>query len=226
MNKTTPTPPDMPELKSCPDEFRAAMTRVIAIAKAYRADESDGGNYKGANESNRKAIEYAETLLNTRPTPPADAMPTEHAELRLLVRRLARRLPVDDKTRQQADDYLRRTFKASDVLRDDEIVGKPEQTALHPPAPVTDAQREALEEFPEGRNHGDLCRYLDKHEGTIRAALSAPVAQVDVEKLREGALQAAADIHGGILNASKTLTVRAALNYVFDHLTPKTQSEE
>lgn len=59
-----------------------------------------------------------------------------------------------------------------------------------------------------------------------RAALSAPVAQVDVEKLREGALQAAADIHGGFLNASKTLTVRAALNYVFDHLTPKTQSEE
>lgn len=60
----------------------------------------------------------------------------------------------------------------------------------------------------------------------LRAALSAPVAQVDVEKLREGALQAAADIHGGILNASKTLTVRAALNYVFDHLTPKTQEAE
>lgn len=41
----------------------SAMRRVIAIAKAYKADETTGGNYKGANESNRRAIEYAEQQL-------------------------------------------------------------------------------------------------------------------------------------------------------------------
>lgn len=46
-----------------PGDLVAAMTHVIAIAKAYKADESAGRNYKGANESNRKAIERAEMLL-------------------------------------------------------------------------------------------------------------------------------------------------------------------
>ena len=41
----------------------------------------------------------------------------------------------------------------------------------------------ALEEFPEGRNHVDLCRYLDKHEET-RALQAAKPESVDVEALR------------------------------------------
>lgn len=48
------------------DEFKAAMTRVIAIAKSYRSPSNEG-NYKGADESNRRAIEYAEQLLKQPP---------------------------------------------------------------------------------------------------------------------------------------------------------------
>jgi hypothetical protein len=54
-----------PQPQTVGDDFHVAMTRVIAIAKAHKADESAGGNYKGANESNRHAIEYAEKLLYT-----------------------------------------------------------------------------------------------------------------------------------------------------------------
>ncbi len=50
---------------------------------------------------------------------------TREYEARILVRRLARRLPKDDPFRLQAEDYLRRTFSAADVLREDEVVGKP-----------------------------------------------------------------------------------------------------
>lgn len=52
-----------PEAQAVDVELAAAMGRVIAIAKSYKADESAGGNYKGANESNRRAIEYAESFL-------------------------------------------------------------------------------------------------------------------------------------------------------------------
>lgn len=46
-------------------DLLTAMYHVIAIAKAYKADESHGGNYKGANDSNRRVIEHAEKLLQT-----------------------------------------------------------------------------------------------------------------------------------------------------------------
>lgn len=44
----------------------------------------------------------------------------ETANLRLLVRRLCLHLPKGDAVKEQAQDYLRRTFKAADVLREDE----------------------------------------------------------------------------------------------------------
>lgn len=41
----------------------------------------------------------------------------EHRDLRMLVGKLCRKLPVDDPAREAAEEYMRRTFKASEVLR-------------------------------------------------------------------------------------------------------------
>lgn len=199
-------------------------------------------------------LNWGGVAKSTRPTPPADAMIREHrdaiAELIKVAARMVtgewlpspfqedhkRKVPrwilaVFDKLQQDACYNAQKIKKSVDVLRN----------ALQSPAPVTDAHgaadsaaRKALEEFPEGRNHGDLCRYLDKHEGTIRAALTSPAqAQVDVEKLKREIIAEwnavlEADPQYKFHQPSPAQTIAIAIHYlcVKGHLTPKTQSEE
>lgn len=41
----------------------------------------------------------------------------EHRDLRMLVGKLCRKLSADDPLREAAEEYLRRTFKANEVIR-------------------------------------------------------------------------------------------------------------
>lgn len=50
------------------------------------------------------------------------------AELKMLVRRLARKLPQDSHLRLQAVDYLRRKFVPSDILREADDIGRVEKS--------------------------------------------------------------------------------------------------
>lgn len=52
---------------------------------------------------------------------------------------------------------------------------------------MTDKIKSAREEMPESRNHGDLIRWLDKHNQTILKALSAyeRLQRVDLEELAD-----------------------------------------
>lgn len=70
-----------------------------------------------------KSIDEAVKAWNTRKS---DTLTI--AELKMLVRRLARKLPEDSPLRLQAVDYLRRKFVPSDILRDADEIGRVEQT--------------------------------------------------------------------------------------------------
>lgn len=136
--------------------------------------------------SNLKEGERLASLLNSLTQPQNVEGDLCHHELRMLVRRLAVRLPKDDTVRLQAEDYLRRTFKAADVLRADE-----HEQLFHPkPDPSGDAKEalEALVMFDGMTFNGNieawqkLGHLIDKHRNTIRAALIAQdVNDVDIK---------------------------------------------
>lgn len=67
-----------------------------------------------------------ETMLQQWNTRKADALTV--AELKMLVRRLAIKLPKDSPLRLQAVDYLRRKFVPSDILRGADDIGRVEKT--------------------------------------------------------------------------------------------------
>lgn len=136
----------------------------------------------------------------TRPTPPADAMPTER-----------------ELTREEQAVFAKALRRSVTILH---------------PAPVTDAQR-ALE-VAESVFEDVISRrvvggdYEERALETIRAALSAPVAQVDVEKLTERTVDVVSHFYDHEFQDDAAMVVRDTMDYLVSsgHLTPKTQESE
>lgn len=244
MTPTTPTPPDMPELKPCE---RVTMWRAWRELNAIRARDGVPYTHMGykcsVDEEYFSSVvddlqaclgEYAQPWepppVYTRPTPPADALPTEGERPRHKCGlNISERAP----RRSQALQWASKAGATSP--EEAAAIKKTYDELRNPPAPVTDAQREALdalERLANTRMELSLEEWCEI-SGAIRAALSAPVAQVDVEKLKREIIAEwnavlEADPQYKFHRPSPAQTIAIAIHYlcVKGHLTPKTQSEE
>lgn len=254
---TTPTPPDMPELIPCPfcggaaklyfSEMRAPRYSVGCASCSFERWPMD--TRKGViDDWNTRVPEPIKserskpmpfTPDDVSPTPPADALPQKSTSDTIEIRRHAgnpklvriKGLRVVEMPECEGGGYAITGDIAERIV-----------AALNP-APVTDAQREALE--PRAYLHtcesgSSLFHTKVSAEQKMRqwggkvlplyAALSAPVAQVDVEKLKEQLLKAPSQADDAILprnfcrrhewNKAVTKTIDHITTHY--HLTPKT----
>lgn len=197
--------------------------------------------YPEAGEGRRSAMI---DLWNTRPTPPADAMPTEgggigspeHEMLcgilsRIEFHYLGYRLDDPQTAYKIFDDCYQALRELENFAM--ELVTK--GRALQSPAPVTDAQREALEQADhavvyaaemglDDNDYVEICPMTLRLWKTIRAALTSPVAKVDVEGVKQEMCSRIGDHHTRATHEA----VREVIDHITAHyhLTPKTQEIE